>query len=90
MNNYEWDETTLGSLRIHELRDLARKIGVKCPTAKKKEDLISQSMQILKGEAQPYVAPSKKGRPNKSTSQVKSLVEFFMPEDLEIASDIEY
>ena len=44
--NKEWDESTLSSLRIHELRDLARKIGVKCPTALKKEDLVSQSMQI--------------------------------------------
>ena len=38
--NKEWDESTLSSLRIHELRDLARKIGVKCPTALKKEDLV--------------------------------------------------
>lgn len=76
----DWDENSLSSLRIHELRDLARKIGVKCPTALKKEDLINQSMQILNGETEPYVAQNKKGRPNKSQSQVNTLMEFFMPD----------
>lgn len=80
--NKDWDESTLSSLRIHELRDLARKIGVKCPTALKKEDIINQVMQILNGESQPYKAPSKKGRPSKSDNQINTLMEFFMPEDV--------
>lgn len=88
--NKEWDESTLSSLRIHELRDLARKIGVKCPTALKKEELISQSMQILNGETEPYKAKDKKGRPNKSDSQMNALMEFFMPESVDFNSDINY
>ena len=82
MSSKDWDEQSLSSLRIHELRDLARKIGVKCPTALKKEDLIEQSMQILNGETEPYVAQNKKGRPSKSQTQVNALMEFFMPETL--------
>lgn len=88
--NKEWDESTLSSLRIHELRDLARKIGVKCPTALKKEDLVSQSMQILNGEAEPYKAKDKKGRPSKSENQLNTLMEFFMPDKLELDSSLNY
>ncbi|MBQ2863920.1 MAG: hypothetical protein IJE91_00460 [Clostridia bacterium] len=88
--NKEWDESTLSSLRIHELRDLARKIGVKCPTALKKEDLITQSMQILNGETEPYKAKDKKGRPSKSENQMNTLMEFFMPDKLELNSSVNY
>ncbi len=85
-----WDESTLSSLRIHELRDLARKIGVQSPTSKKKEELVSQAMQILNGESEPYKALNKKGRPNKSETQVNTLMEFFMPEDVELESSVTY
>ncbi len=85
-----WDESTLLSLRIHELRDLARKIGVQSPTSKKKEELVSQAMQILNGESAPYKALNKKGRPNKSDTQVNTLMEFFMPDNVELKSSLTY
>lgn len=84
------DAFTLSSLRIHELRDLARKIGVQSPTSKKKEELVSQTMQILNGESEPYKALNKKGRPNKSETQVNTLMDFFMPENVELESGVQY
>ena len=90
MSNNKWDETTLNNLRIHELRDLARKIGVRSPTSRKKEDLINQSLQILKGEASPYVSSTKKGRPNRKEVKINDLVELLIPNDLNAGSHIEY
>ena len=40
----------LQQLRIHELRDLARKMGVNAPTSKKKEVLIEEIVKIMNGE----------------------------------------
>ena len=88
--NKDWDESTLSSLRIHELRDLARKIGVKCPTALKKEDLINRSMQILNGETEPYKAKDGKGRPSKSESQINTLMGFFMPDEINFDETIKF
>ena len=88
--NKDWDESTLSSLRIHELRDLARKIGVKCPTALKKEDLINRSMQILNGETEPYKAKDGKGRPSKSESQINTLMGFFMPDKISFDDTINF
>lgn len=86
--NKDWDQTALSALRIHELRDLARKIGVKCPTALKKEELIEQSLQILNGETAPYVAPNKKGRPNKSDNKINNLIDVFLPSEINLDSEI--
>ncbi len=55
----------LNELNIFALRDFARRTGVASPTSKKKEDLIKEIMEILKGEKKPEVAKSKQGRPPK-------------------------
>ena len=66
-------------LRIHELRDLARKMGVKSPTRLKREELIENINKIINGDAKPYVRPNLKGRPVKNTN---SFVEndYFVPD----------
>ena len=77
-----WNELKLKELRIHELRDLARKFGVKSPTSQNKDELIAQILQIINGETTPYVSSSGKGRPSRAASQLNNLVDYFLPEDI--------
>lgn len=42
------------NMRIYELRDYARKIGVKSPTSKTKDKLISEINLINSGELKPF------------------------------------
>lgn len=87
--NMDWNESTLWSLRIHELRDLARKIGVKCPTALKKNDLVEQSMSILRGDSKPYKALNKKGRPTKNRGNFNGVSSSsFLPNEEDFRSAI--
>lgn len=53
-------------LNIYELRDIARKIGVKNPTTKKRDVLVKEIEQIKRGELQPYFSTTKQGRPAKN------------------------
>lgn len=50
MNGYNLEH--IEKLRIHELRDYARKLGVSSPTTMKKEELIARISEIL--EASPF------------------------------------
>ena len=72
----EHSKESLENLRIHELRDLARKVGVKAPTLLKKEDIIEQTMAIISGDQKPYVKKNNKGRPAKNSL---SESEMFIP-----------
>lgn len=78
----DWDELKLKELRIHELRDLARKVGVRSPTSRTKDYLIEQILNILGGKSEPYVKTSLKGRPTRSATQLNNLVDYFLPEDI--------
>jgi hypothetical protein len=44
----------VSNMRIYELRDYARKIGVKSPTSKVKSELIEQIRLIESGEQKPH------------------------------------
>ena len=81
--NYDTDldEFKLKQFRIHELRDLARKIGVKSPTSQNKDELIEKVLKIISGESAPYVKQTAKGRPSRSASQLNNLVDYFLPEN---------
>lgn len=57
-------ENKLNELNIFALRDLARKSGVSSPTSKRKEELISEIVEIHSGKKQPEMK-SKQGRPPK-------------------------
>ncbi len=56
---------TLEKLSIHELRDVARNIGVHLPTTFKRDDLAEEILAIYNGEKQPYERKTKQGRPPK-------------------------
>lgn len=75
----DFDFNKLNNLRIHELRDLARNVGVKSPTSLKKDKLIEQVLLILSGEQEPHVNTTKQGRPAKSQHHIDELVDFFIP-----------
>lgn len=67
----------LDKLRIHELRDLARKMGVQSPTTLKKEQIISSILDILSGEKQPYINTSRQGRPPRNQDKALSIEDVF-------------
>lgn len=82
LNNDNLDEIKLNQLRIHELRDLARNIGVQSPTSKNKDELIEKVLKILNGEVAPFVRQSAKGRPNRSANKLGGMD--LMPENLNL------
>lgn len=53
--------------RIHELRDIGRKVGVKAPTMLKRDQLIEQIKLLMNGEEKPFKRKDLKGRPAKKT-----------------------
>lgn len=57
-------------LSIFALRDIARNVGVKCPTILKKEQLIDQIMKIMSGEVVPEIPKSRQGRPPKNRAKI--------------------
>lgn len=56
---------SLEKLSIHELRDVARNIGVHLPTTFKRDDLAEEILAIYSGEKQPYERKTRQGRPPK-------------------------
>lgn len=63
------------SLGVYELRGLARVLGVKSPTTKRREELISQIMEIV-GNNEDFALREieKRGRPFKALSSVNSII----------------
>lgn len=51
MNGYDFEY--IDKLRIHELRDFAKKLGVSSPTTMKKEELIEKINTIIQGDSYP-------------------------------------
>ena len=78
--------TDLDLLRIHELRDLARKMGVNAPTSKKKETLIGEIKKIMNGEAVPFSDKSNKGRPVRNSGSSFDVVDLILPTQEEFSS----
>ena len=56
------------NLNIYELREIARKKGVKCPTNKNRNYLIKEMLKIDNNEQEPYVNKTKQGRPVKNAN----------------------
>ena len=63
--NFNETLNNLEDLGIYQLRELAREIGVHLPTTMRKNELIQKIREIANGEAEPFVATTKKGRPPK-------------------------
>ncbi len=62
-------KSSLTKMSIFELRGIGREVGVKSPTAKKKETIIEEIMDIVNGNKEPYVRPNAKGRPPLSSNK---------------------
>ena len=64
------------SLGVYELRGLARVLGVKSPTTKKREDLVSQILNILETNSEISLAEiEKRGRPFKALTSVQNIID---------------
>ena len=70
----KYSKQNLEQLGIYELRAEARLIGVKSPTTKRHDELISCILKIQNGEDQAF--STKKGRPPKTISFAGSAVSF--------------
>jgi len=64
------------SLGVYELRGLARVLGVKSPTTKKREELISLILEIIENN-EDFTFPNnaKRGRPFKTLSSVQNILD---------------
>lgn len=71
MTQRDMQRNKLLRLGIFELRNMARDLGVRSPTTLTKEVMIEEMLQIIRGEADPYIPQSKRGRPPKSNSGEK-------------------
>lgn len=60
------DIEKLDKLRIHELRDVARQLGVKSPTSLTKGRIIEEVRLIVSGDKDPYYNTHRQGRPTKA------------------------
>lgn len=80
-----FDLEKIENLRIHELRDVAREIGVKSPTSLNRPELVQQIRLIIAGEQKPYFNVRKQGRPARHEDlDVSSLI---TPNEDELYSD---
>ena len=79
MDNYI---NELNELRIHELRDLARKMGVNSPTTLKKDEIIKEILGILSGEKEPASKTTKQGRPPRNQDKTLSITDVIKGDEL--------
>lgn len=75
------EKSALSTLGIHELRNLARQVGVHLPTTFKRGDLEDEIMAIVSGQKEPYVRKDNKGRPPKASKSMSDLTELLLPKD---------
>lgn len=61
-----YTEKQLEKYSIYQLRYLARSLGVRSPTTKKRAELLQKIVAIQEGREMPYVPLNSKGRPAKS------------------------
>ena len=80
-------DSKLEQLGIYELRSLARSVGVKSPTTKKREELISCIQDIKNGKTAP-VMNNHFGRPCKTLSNEKELSNIILNKDTELLDKI--
>lgn len=80
----------LDNLGIHELRTLARSVGVKSPTSKKRQVLLDEIRSIRAGETKPHFN-TRFGRPIKNhTNQDALLAKLFIGVDDELNDKLEF
>ncbi len=75
-------EFNIDELGVYELRELARKLGVKSPTTKKIAQL-KEEIGLIQSGRMKGVSTNKIGRPPKSmTRQAGDIAAFFIPQDI--------
>lgn len=73
IENEQSKESLVRALGIFELRGLARELGVKSPTTKKREELVERILEIIQnGEGQKSL-DKRKGRPFKKLSSIQQI-----------------
>lgn len=77
------EKSALDKLGIHELRDLAREIGVHLPTTFKRDDLCNEIMEIVAGTKEPYKRKYNQGRPPKNGRKFSDVAEVLLPNDVD-------
>ncbi len=84
-------EEILNKLGIFELRNLGRDVGISSPTTLRKEELTKEIMSIVNGEKQPTKAKTKQGRPPKSLTSLKEMMNVVIPNiDSDLKDNVEY
>ena len=74
--SFDAKKEIISSLGVYELRGLARVLGVKSPTTKKREELISLIFQIIENENDLSVSNVvKRGRPYKAIASVQGILD---------------
>lgn len=72
--NIDFNEEELYKLNIHDLRDLAREVGMISPTTKSKDELVVGILSIIYGEAPKREAKLGAGRPAKNRKKTSKLL----------------
>lgn len=75
------------NLRIYELRDYARIVGVQAPTTKVREQLINEIEAINAGKQQPINAVSSKGRKQSNPIVVEEKTKMSLNNELNSLKD---
>lgn len=87
MNGFvNFSEEVLADLPLSILREIGRQVGVKAPTASKKEQLITEIMEIQSGKRTP-VPHTNKGAPTKIRIPIP---ESLFKKEVETDKDLEY
>ena len=80
--NFDAKKEIVLSLGVYELRGLARVLGVKSPTTKKREELIALILGIMERNSEISLGEiEKRGRPFKTLSSVKNILEVISSTD---------
>ena len=72
--NIDFNEEELYKLNIHDLRDLARHVGMISPTTKSKDELVSGILSIIYGETPKRETKLGAGRPAKNRKKTSKLL----------------
>lgn len=76
------EDRKIEDLGIYELRVLARQVGVKSPTSKKREELLAAIKNIIEGKEDPYKRKDGRGRPTKMTATLDEFSNVLVPSNL--------
>ena len=89
-NNISEQELKVKELGVFELRGLAREVGIKSPTTKKRDELITLILEKFKSGITLEQEGKRKGRPFKKLTSIDELVNSISSEQKFRRSDLSY